>query len=173
MWLLLAFLSAALLGFYDVFKKKSLRDNAVLPVLFLNTLFSRLIFLPVILVSAVATSVPAVGCEVHKLIVVKSCIGLSSWIFGYFGRKHLPLTIVGPINATRPVMVLVGAMLVFGERLNLYQWIGVMLAIVSFFMLSRSGKKEGIDFKHNKWILFIVLAAVAGAVCGLYDKYLM
>ena len=46
MWLLLAFLSAALLGFYDVFKKKSLRDNAVLPVLFLNTLFSSLIFLP-------------------------------------------------------------------------------------------------------------------------------
>lgn len=56
--------------------------------------------------------------------------------------KHLPLTIVGPINATRPVMVLVGAMLVFGERLNLYQWIGVMLAIVSFFMLSRSGRKK-------------------------------
>ena len=181
MWLLLAFLSAALLGFYDVFKKKSLRDNAVLPVLFLNTLFSSLIFLPFILVSAFAPSVlggtmfdvPVVGWEVHKFIVVKSFIVLSSWIFGYFGMKHLPLTIVGPINATRPVMVLVGAMLVFGERLNLYQWIGVMLAIVSFFMLSRSGKKEGIDFKHNKWILFIVLAAVAGAVSGLYDKYLM
>ena len=57
MWLLLAFLSAALLGFYDVFKKKSLRDNAVLPVLFLNTLFSSLIFLPFILVSAFAPSV--------------------------------------------------------------------------------------------------------------------
>ena len=78
-----------------------------------------------------------------------------------------------PINATRPVMVLVGAMLVFGERLNLYQWIGVMLAVASFFMLSRSGKKEGIDFKHNKWILFIILAAVMGAVSGLYDKFLM
>ena len=33
------------------------------------------------------------------------------------------------MNATRPVMVLVGAMLVFGERLNLYQWIGVMLDV--------------------------------------------
>ena len=52
MWLLLAFLSATLLGFYDVFKKQSLKDNAVLPVLFLNTLFSSLIFLPFILVSA-------------------------------------------------------------------------------------------------------------------------
>lgn len=87
--------------------------------------------------------------------------------------KHLPITIVGPINATRPVMVLVGAMLVFGERLNLYQWIGVLLAVISFFMLSRSGKKEGIDFRHNKWIFFIVLAAVTGAVSGLYDKFLM
>lgn len=51
MWLLLAFLSATLLGFYDVFKKKSLKDNAVLPVLFLNTFFSSLIFLPFILIS--------------------------------------------------------------------------------------------------------------------------
>lgn len=181
MWLLLAFCSAALLGFYDVFKKKSLNNNAVLPVLGLNTLFSSLIFLPFILISAYAPSVlngsifyvPEVGWEVHKFIILKSFIVLSSWIFGYFGMKHLPLTIVGPINATRPVMTLVGAMLIFGERLNMYQWIGVLLAIVSFFMLSRSGKKEGIDFKHDKWIWFIVLAAVLGAASGLYDKYLM
>lgn len=181
MWLLLAFCSAALLGFYDVFKKKSLNNNAVLPVLGLNTLFSSLIFLPFILISAFAPSVlngsifyvPEAGWEVHKFIILKSFIVLSSWIFGYFGMKHLPLTIVGPINATRPVMTLVGAMLIFGERLNMYQWIGVLLAIVSFFMLSRSGKKEGIDFKHDKWIWFIVLAAVLGAASGLYDKYLM
>lgn len=182
MWLLLAFLSAGLLGFYDAFKKHSLRDNAVLPVLFLNTVFSSLVFLPFILVSAFAPSllshcellyVPISGWEVHKFILLKSAIVLSSWIFGYFGMKHLPLTIVGPINATRPVMVLLGAMLLFGERLNLYQWTGVLLAVLSFFLLSRSGKKEGIDFKHNKWILFIVLAAVTGAVSGLYDKYLM
>ena len=181
MWLLLAFLSAALLGFYDAFKKESLRDNAVLPVLFLNTVFSSLVFLPFILLSFGAPDVlggtmfdmPVAGWEEHKYILLKSFIVLSSWIFGYFGMKHLPLTIVGPINATRPVMVLIGALLFFGERLNLYQWIGVLLAVLSFFMLSRSGKKEGIDFKHNKWILFIVLAAVTGAISGLYDKYLM
>ena len=40
-------------------------------------------------------------------------------------------------------------------------------------MLSRSGKKEGIDFKHDHWIYMIVGAAALGAVSGLYDKYLM
>ena len=114
MWLLLAFCSAALLGFYDVFKKKSLANNAVLPVLGLNTLFSSLIFLPFILVSYFHPEalqdtlfyVPSAGWEVHKFIILKSFIVLSSWTFGYFGMKHLPLTIVGPINATRPVMTL-------------------------------------------------------------------
>lgn len=181
MWLLLAFCSAALLGFYDVFKKKSLVNNAVLPVLGLNTFFSSLIFLPFILCSHFKPEllqdtlffVPDAGWEVHRLIIVKSLIVLSSWIFGYFGMKHLPITIVGPINATRPVMTLIGAMLIFGERLNVYQWIGVLLAITSFFLLSRTGKKEGVVFTNNKWILFIVLAAVLGTVSGLYDKYLM
>ncbi len=168
-WLLLAFLSATLLGFYDVFKKESLRHNAVLPVLFLNTLFCSLIFLPV----AFRSDVPFGGWEMQRYILLKSLIVLTSWVCGYYGMKNLPLTLVGPINATRPVMVLVGAMIIFGERLNLYQWIGVLLAILSFYMLSRSGKKEGIRFAHNRWIALVVLAAVFGAISGLYDKYLM
>lgn len=180
MWLILAFLSAALLGCYDSLKKKALDNNAVIPVLLLNTLFCSLIFLPFIIVSYFTHSldntdyyVPVEGWESHKYILLKSVIVLSSWLFGYFGIKHLPLTIVGPINATRPVMVLVGALVFFGEKLNIWQWIGVILAVISFFMLSRSGKKEGIDFKHNKWIFFVVMAALLGAVSGLYDKYIM
>ena len=152
----------------------------MIPVLFLNTLVCSLIFLPFIVFSACGWldagsmfHVPQAGWDAQKYILLKSCIVLSSWIFGYFGMKHLPLTIVGPINATRPVMVLVGALLVFGERLNAYQWVGVALAVLSFFMLSRSGKKEGIDFKHDRWIYFVVLASLLGAVSGLYDKYLM
>lgn len=180
MWLSLAFLSAALLGFYDVFKKRSLRDNAVIPVLFLNTLICSLIFVPLIVGSAAgwigcgsAFYIPSGGWDVHKYILVKSFIVLGSWLLGYVGMKHLPLTIVGPINATRPVMTLVGAMLVYGERLNGWQWAGVVLAVVSFLMLSRSGKKEGIRFAHDRWIYCIVGAALLGAASGLYDKFLM
>ena len=180
LWLLLAFLSAALLGFYDVFKKLSLKENAIIPVLFLNTVFSSFIFIPFILGSHFGwfhTSnmfyVPPTSLIAQGYILFKSVLVLASWIFGYVGLKHLPLTIVGPINATRPVLVLVGAMLVYGEQLNWLQWVGVALAIYSFFLLSKSGKREGIDFKHNKWIFAIALAAVLGACSGLYDKYLM
>lgn len=181
MWLSFAFLSAVLLGFYDSCKKQALGGNAVIPVLFLNTLFCSLIFVPFIVLSycspVLDDSIFRVadygGWAVQKWILLKSVIVLSSWTLGYYGMKHLPLTIVGPINATRPVLVLLGAMLIFGEKLNCLQWTGVLLAVVSFFMLSRSGKKEGIDFEHNVWIYAVVGAAILGAVSGLYDKFLM
>ena len=167
MWILFAFVSATLLGFYDVFKKQSLRDNAVLTVLLLNCLFSSIIFLPMIWYA------PFGGWEVQKYIVLKAFIVLSSWICGYYAMKHLPLTIVGPVNASRPMLVLLGAMFIFGERLNLFQWTGVLLALSSFLLLKLGGKKEGIDFMRNRWALCLIAAALLGACSGLYDKYLM
>ena len=184
MWLVLAFISATFLGFYDTSKKASLKDNAVLPVLFLNTVFSTLIFSPFLLdyiggfgwfsgTFLDTTSGAESPLYAHLLVVLKAFIVLSSWICGYFGLKHLPLTIVGPINATRPVIVLVGAMLIFGERLNACQWIGVLISLSSIFLMSRAGKKENIDFRSNRWIWCVAAATFLGAVSGLYDKYIM
>jgi len=180
MWTIAAFVSAALLGLYDVCKKHSLRDNAVIPVLFLNTLFCSLMFAGPIILSAIgmieeesAAYVEPWNWTDHRYILLKAGIVLSSWILGYFAMAHLPLTIVGPVNATRPVMTLTGALLVFGEELNAWQWAGVALAVTSFYLLGRSGRKEGIRFSHNRWIYFLVGAALLGAVSGLYDKFLM
>lgn len=167
MWIVFAFVSAALLGFYDVFKKKSLSGNDVMMVLLLNCLFSSLLFVPA------ACHEPFGGYEVQRWIVLKAVIVLSSWICGYFAMKYLPITIVGPVNATRPVLVLIGALCVFGEKLNVWQWAGVVCAITGLILLKRGGRKEGIDFLHNRWIFCLVAAAILGAVSGLYDKYLL
>jgi len=181
MWLLLAFLSAALLGMYDFFKKTSLNHNAVIPVLFLNTMFSSLFFLPIVIISYTQPDwlkgtlifVPQIDFQTHLYLILKAVIVLSSWIFTYFATKHLPITITGPIKATQPILVLMGALIIFSERLNMNQWIGVSISVFSFYLLSLTGKKEGIHFRNNKWILFIVLGTMTGAISGLYDKYLL
>ena len=174
MWILLAITSALCLGFYDISKKLSLKDNNVLKVLFLNTLFCSLLMSPVIVVGLCHGNWGLGGTlEGHGLIMLKAVIVLTSWVFGYFSIKHLPLTIAGPVNASRPVMVLVGAVLIFGERLNLMQWIGVILGFFSLFFISRIGGKEGFSLKHSKWLWMSIASAATGAVSALYDKYLM
>lgn len=165
-WWLLAFCSAALLGGYDSFKKISLKDNAVVPVLLLNTVLSAIIFSPFLFTTGWG------GWAVQKFILLKSALVLSSWMAGYFAMKNLPLTIVGPINATRPVLVLLGAIFIFDEHLNALQWGGVILAMVAYFLMRLSGHKEGIK-PGNKWLVCLILAVILGAASGLYDKFLM
>ena len=161
MWIILAIASALCLGVYDIFKKLSLNGNNVLTVLFFNTLFGALLMSPIIVQCLMNGSI-GLGDTVtgHFHILIKSFIVLSSWLFGYFGLKHLPITIAGPINATRPVMVLIGAMLIFGEQLNLMQWGGVILGIVMgirylwkhFHMTSLKEEKKlqtGIDIRET------------------------
>ena len=174
MWVLLATVSALCLGFYDVMKKLSVSGNNVLGVLFLNTLFGALFMLPVIIVGLMHGNYGLGGTLAgHGFILVKSGIVLASWLLGYASIKHLPLTIAGPVNASRPVLVLVGALLIFGERLNLWQWAGVLIGFWSLFFISRVGGREGFSLKSSRWVWMAIGATALGAVSALYDKYLL
>ena len=174
MWIIFAICSALGLGFYDVMKKISVRENNVPVVLWFNTLFGTLLMSPVV-ISLLANGQCGLGGSAtgHILIFIKAVIVLSSWILGYFAIKHLPLTIQGPINASRPVIVLVGALVVFGERLNLLQWVGILLGFASLYFISRIGAREGFSMKHSRWLWMAIGATILGAVSALYDKYLM
>ncbi|MBJ2167218.1 MAG: DMT family transporter [Muribaculaceae bacterium] len=174
MWILLAVCSALGLGFYDVFKKLSVKGNNVLLVLMLNTLFGTILMSPVI-VGCVAAGHWGLGDTLagHFRILLKAFIVLGSWLLGYFAIKHLPLTIQGPVNASRPVLVLVGALVVFGERLNALQWAGILLGFASLFLISRIGAAEGFSLRGSRWLWMAVGATMLGAVSALYDKYLL
>ncbi len=181
MWIIFALISALFLGVYDIFKKVSLKNNAVIPVLTSSILISALFFIPVILFSYVNPEkaqslyiyVPHIDWNTHFFILLKALIVLGSWISAYFGMKYIPITIFSPIRATQPVWTVVGAFFIFSERLMPIQIAGVVITILSFYLFSLAGLKEGISWKKNKWIWLIVLATLLGAASGLYDKHLM
>lgn len=181
MWLILGIFSSLFLGLYDLAKKHSLTGNAVLPVLLLSTFASMLMVAPLLLISAIrpdilegsAFYVPPIGAGEHLMIALKSTIVASSWIFGYFAMKHLPISIVSPIRATGPFWMLIGAVLLLGERPNLTQLAGILTILVSFYYFSVAGKLEGIHFRKDKWVMFTIAALLLGTCSGLFDKYLI
>ncbi|HPR30997.1 MAG TPA: EamA family transporter [Prolixibacteraceae bacterium] len=181
MWGVLGIFSAVLLGIYDVFKKTSLNNNAVLPVLFFSILSSAFIFAVAIIGSALAPNVfqslhlyvPPLTTWEHIRIFIKALIVLSSWILAFFAIKHLPLSMVSPIRATAPLWTLLGALLLFHEKLNALQWAGLITTLFFFFLFSTTGKREGIRFSRNKWIFLIIGATLLGSASSLYDKYII
>ena len=186
MWIVLAFISAVCLGFYDISKKIALTSNRVIDVLTLSVCFSSLILSLPLILSRLCPSVmvdsyfyvPILDLEAHLFTLLKSAIVLSSWIFAYISLKHLPISVVSPMQATRPMWTLVGALLIFHEHLNSLQWLGILLAIGSIFVFSFKGKSQITNNQspitnNNRYYAALALAIILGACSGLYDKYLM
>ena len=184
MWVVLSLISAVLLGFYDIFKKQTVVNNAIIPVLFYSTLISSMLFLPFVLLSQFKPYVfegdfmqklfiEPLTARQHLLVLGKTAIILASWMFSYSAMKHLPITVVGPVNQLRPAISVILLFIIFQEKLTWLQWTGVVLAIVSFYLMNRSGKLEGIHFKSNKWVYMLLGSAVLVALSGVYDKFLL
>ena len=186
MWTILAFISAVCLGFYDISKKIALANNKVIDVLTLSVCFSSLFLsIPLILsrlcpemMMSTHFYVPRLDLTAHLFTILKSAIVLSSWVFAYISLKHLPISVVSPMQATRPMWTLIGALLIFGERLNTYQWLGVMLAIGSIFVFSFFSRHHRTPRPSNQpsskyYYICLALAIIIGSCSGLYDKYLM
>lgn len=180
MWLIPALASAAFLGVYDVFKKISLRENNVILVLFTATSTGAMLFLPLIVLSHthILTSsdllfVPTCPAGYHLYFMLKAVIVQSSWVLAYYAIKHLPLTVASPVRATSPVWTLIGALLIFNEILTFWQWIGVGVTFVCYFLFTLAGKKDGQTTGLSKWLVFMIFATLIAAVSSLYDKYLI
>lgn len=184
MWVALSLISAVLLGFYDIFKKRTVVGNAIIPVLFYSTMVSGLVFVPFIVASRLHPAfftdgfwshffVEPLTAKQHLLIAGKTALILVSWMFSYSAMKHLPITVVGPVNQLRPAISLVLLFLVFREHLVWTQWTGVVLALLSFYLMNRSGKLEGISFVRDKWVYMLLASALLVALSGVYDKFLL
>ncbi len=166
MWLYLALLSALFLGLYDIAKKQAVGKNGVLQVLLAATALSALFLSPFLFKYELSL-------QSHLMLIGKALIVTTSWISGMIALKLLPITTVSTLKATRPFLVVIFSIIIFGERLNLTQWAGVAAAFVALFLLSSSHKEEGISFKSNKGMLAMLISIVIGVLSALYDKHII
>lgn len=180
-WLILSLLSALFLGFYDLAKKAGVKENAVAPVLYFSVLSSAVIWIPLMVWSYwMSASFPWERFHVqiltpssHLLLLLKSLLVSTSWIFNYFAVKHLPVSIASPIRATSPLWTILIAVAWMGERPTDTQWWGVVIILGAFYAFTFVGKMEGIHFLRDRWVGFMVVATLLSSCSALYDKYLL
>lgn len=164
MWVWMSVLSALLLGFYDVAKKQALRKNGVLEVLAVSSGLTALFLAPFL---------SAGSLQDHIHIIVKATVVTASWVSGLAAVKLIPLTTASTLKATRPVIVVVMSLVIFGERLNPGQWAAVVLVLGSLFYLGRTSRSEGVGFTSNRGVLYMLISILTGASSALWDKHIL
>jgi len=181
MWIFLGILSSFFLGFHEIFKKTALSRNAVLPILLIGSAVSALIFIPFLVISRISpvlsinvgVFIPSSGLTAHLLFLLKSVIVSTAWLFGYFSVKHLPVTLLAPLNASGPVWTMLGAIIFYGEQMNALQWTGVGVSLGFYYALSFGGNIRGSASGDRRWIIFAFFSILFNSVSALLDKYLV
>lgn len=164
MWIWLTLASALLLGSYDVAKKFALKRNDVYYVLLAATALTTLFLSPFLKPSSPLH---------HFQLLFKAVLVSCSWVSGMIALKLLPITTVSTLKGSRPVFVLLFSIIIFGERLNALQWVGVLLVLASIWLLSLASAKEGISFGNNKGVFALFISIFAGVASALWDKYII
>lgn len=180
-WIFLSLLSALFLGVYDIARKAAVRNNAVPPVLLLNVSTAAVLWLPWVVLSRSSPDlipwrmlyVSPLPWSGHALLLAKSTLVGASWMFGFWGMKHLPISIAAPIRSSSPVWTVLIATIAMQERPDVRQWIGVLIILVSFYAFSLVGRREGIHFHRDRWVGCMLAATALGSLSALYDKYLI
>lgn len=164
MWIWMALASAVLLGVYDVAKKAALRNNGVYCILLVATALSALFVCPFLTTGS---------WDDHLRLVFKAVLVTASWVSGMIALQLLPITTVSTFKTSRPMFVVVFSIILFGERLNWMQWLGVAAVLMALWFLGKSSEREGIAFKGNKGFWALLVSVFTGVASALWDKHIM
>ena len=171
-WTGFLLLSAVFLALYDLAKKASVRENAVLPVLLCSTSFGCLAFTLGLVACGQFNAVCAsVNGRVLALSTAKAIIVAISWIFTFCALRTLPITIATPIRASSPALVFVIALFLYGEIPSWIQAVGMVAVFVGYWVFSWAGRYEGINFFRNRAVWCAIAGACCSAVSSILDKY--
>lgn len=164
MWLWLSLGSALLLGVYDIAKKQALKRNGVYWILLCSTALTTLFLCPFL------TPGPILD---HLYLVFKAMLVSVSWVSGLKAMECLPLTTVSTIKASRPMFVVVFSIILFGEKLNLTQWLGVVLVMTALVLSSRSKRHDTDRQTSVKGVSYLIISVLSGAGSALWDKMIL
>ena len=153
-WTSLILASAVFLALYDLAKKASVRDNAVLPTLLISTCFGCVAYVAGVALCGRLGNATVMTRELLALSAIKCIIVGTSWVFTFRALRTLP------------------AFVVYGERPSLVQLIGMATVFVGYFVFSWAGRHEGIDFFRNRAVWYAFAGAACSALSSIWDKYL-
>ena len=173
MWTAWILSSALFLALYDVSKKASVRNNAVLPVLLVSSASGTAAYVAALWAAGGVPAAAAVSSGDLALILAKSLIVGTSWVLTYCALRTLPVTIATPIRASAPALVFVVAFFLYGERPTIVQGAGMLLVFAGYWAFGWAGRHEGIDFLRSHAVWFAVGGMCMSAVSSLWDKFIL
>jgi drug/metabolite transporter (DMT)-like permease len=166
-WVWLVLLYGALKGTREIAKKKAVRKNTALEVLFFYTLLSFLIVAP--------DAKNAMGLAPHELglTAVKSFIIFIGWMGGFYALERMPVSLYGVLDLSQMIFSTLLGVICLGEKMLPMQIAGLVLVTGGLLMLRGRGGIQKSEAVSVKVVGMAMVCYLFNAISGTMDKVLM
>lgn len=166
-WLYLSMISGVLVGFYYIVQKMATQNTKVLNVLFVHCFFCFLFM------SVNFNQAKELELYTIFLIFIKAFIIFIGWTCSMNALKNLPISIITPFNTITPLLTIIIGIVFLHEVLSIFQILGIIILLTSYYMISKSGNIEVNGLFRNKYFWFMFVGAVSNALSAVLDKVIM
>lgn len=170
-WYIFAILAAVLTAASTIVEKKTLLKEHAMEfsaVLAIFNFLIALVLLPFINLNF--------SLNMLALIYIASVLATIAFLFVAKAVRHMDISIISPLLAFDPAVVVVLAFFILGERITYLQLSGILLLIVGSYVLEAENynmkKIFTRKFKSN-YFYYIILALTLYGFCSILDKFIL
>ncbi|MBQ7760451.1 MAG: EamA family transporter [Clostridia bacterium] len=166
-WVLFILIYGIVKGLREGLKKKAMEKNSIIEVLFFYTLFGFFMTIPF------SRDIFQVSALFHLVLIVKAGIIFVAWLCALNSIKLLPLSIYSVLDMGRVIFAVLLGVLLLGEKLGIFQIIGIALVILGITLVNLKTKR-GVEEKPSKKVILLVLfSGILNSISSTMDKWLM
>ena len=166
-WYILIIISAILISFSEIIKKKILRHEHSTEFSTTYSLVITLLMVPFI--SYLDLNLPRF---IIALLFVKSILLLVSSLLFMKAMRHNELSQIIPLKNLSPIFLVILAFFLLNEHITTTKTLGAIIIMVSGYLLEKETLKKENVFK-NKYFIYVLLSMIFVSFAAVIDKFII
>ena len=166
-WYILIIISAILISFSEIIKKKILRYEHSTEFSTTYSLVITLLMVPFI--SYLDLNLPSF---IITLLFVKSILLLVSSLLFMKAMKHNELSQIIPLKNLSPIFLMILAFFLLNEHITTTKTLGAVIIMASAYLLEKETLKKENMFK-NKYFIYVLLSMIFVSFAAVIDKFII
>lgn len=166
-WVILIFLYAIVIGFYNCAKKKAVSKNSIYEVF---AWFSIIAFMATTLISKNVL-------EIHYIdllfILLRTLLISASWLMAGYAINRIPISLYAVIMLSKILFSVIFSIIFLGEKITLTVLIGMIIVILGLVLVNNNSDERE-DKEISKKELFILLfSCLLSSIAVILDKKIL
>lgn len=133
---------------YSIATKPLFKKYSQLEIVYYQTLFGTLFFIPFVLFEKVNWGLISTGVIINLLYLAVFCSAIGYYLYVY-ALDNLGISTTSMYMNLIPLVTVIGGMFILNETLSVYKVVGGILVMASVYIVEYKGKKEREEIMDN------------------------